>query len=71
MNDKQKLGYTALGAAIALIGIGVGIAVSPLFDVGPNAPFGEIECTKLTMIDEGGDPCVVGYADDQGNGIIV
>ena len=63
MNYKQKLGYTALGAAIALIGIGGGIVVSPLFAVEPNTTFGEIECAKLTVTDEDGNPCVVVYAE--------
>ena len=47
MNNKQKFGYTLLGALIMLIGIGVGAIVSPPLIAQRNAVFDEIVCNQL------------------------
>ena len=59
MNQKQKLGYTALGAVIMLVGIGIGSIVSPPLIAQRDGVFGEIECTKLTVVDNAGKPSIV------------
>jgi hypothetical protein len=65
MNNKQKFGYTILGAVIMLIGIGVGAIVSPSLTAQRNGVFGEIECTELTVVDTAGNPVVVLGASEQ------
>ena len=65
MNNKQKFGYTILGAVIMLIGIGVGSIVSPPLTAQRNAVFGEIECTGLTVVDTAGNPAVILGASEQ------
>ena len=53
MNTKQKLAYIAIGGLL----VATGMIISPL-----NAQkdkFGEIECTKLTVVDDGGTPRVI------------
>ena len=52
MNYKQKLGYTCLGAAIMLIGIGVGSIVSPPLIAQRNGVFDEVNCSRLSIFDE-------------------
>lgn len=53
MNHKQKYFYTALGAVIMLIGIGIGAIVSPI-TAQSNRTFGEIQCAGLTVVDKEG-----------------
>ena len=53
MNHKQKYFYTALGAVIMLIGIGIGTIVSPI-TAQSNGTFGEIQCAGLTVVDKEG-----------------
>ena len=65
MNNKQKFGYTILGAVIMLIGVGVGAIVSPPLTAQRNGVFGKIECTGLTVIDTSGNPAVVLGASEQ------
>ena len=57
MSYKQKFGYTALGAAIILVGIIVGSLISPPSIA--QQSLGEIECTKLTVLDEAGLPAIL------------
>lgn len=59
MNNKQKFGYTILGAVIMLIGIGIGGIISPPLIAQRNGVFGKIQCTGLTVIDNAGNPAVV------------
>ena len=42
MNQKQKFGYTVLGALIMLVGIGVGSIVSPPLIAQRDGVFGEL-----------------------------
>ena len=58
MNYKQKLGYTALGAAIMLIGMWVSPLISPQVTAQHNGVFDEIQCRKLTVVDNNGKPAV-------------
>lgn len=67
MNHKQKLGYTALGALIMLIGIGAGSIVSPPLIAQRDGVFGEIQCTRLTVVDKAGNVAVfLGTFEEQG-----
>ena len=59
MNNKQKLGYTLLGAGIMLVGLTVGAIISPPLIAQRNGVFGKIECTGLTVIDEQGKVAVM------------
>jgi hypothetical protein len=71
MNNKQKFGYTLLGALIMLIGIGVGAIVSPPLIAQRNAVFGEIVCNQLKVVDKYGKEAVLLVAREIANGVIV
>ena len=71
MNYKQKFSYTVLGAVIMLVGIGVGSIVSPPLIAQRDGAFGEIECTKLIVVDKAGKPAIRLDAVEDGNGVIV
>lgn len=72
MNYKQKCFYTALGAVIMLIGIGVGAIVSPPLIAQKADVLGEIQCTGLTVADMSGEPAIVLRTDETlGNGIVI
>ena len=72
MNHKQKCFYTALGAVIMLIGMGVGAIVSPPLIAQRNGVLGEIQCTSLTVVDKSGEPAIVLRTDETlGNGVII
>ena len=57
MNNGQKFRYMILGAIIMLVGIGVGSIISPPLIAQKAA--GEIVCTKLTVVDETGQPAII------------
>ena len=65
MNYKQKLGYTALGTAIMLIGMWLSPLISPPVTAQHNGVFDEIQCRKLTVVDDKGKTAVIlgGYKD--------
>ena len=74
MNYKQKYFYTALGAAIMLIGMGVGAIVSPPLvaqDTAKKGVFTEIECRRLVVRDKAGNKAVAVYAEALGNSVAV
>ena len=72
MNHKQKLGYMALGAGILAVGIIIGQVITPGIEAQSNGVFGEIQCTKLTVVDNMGKPAVrLGSYENWGNGVIV
>ena len=52
MNYKQKFGYTALGAAIILVGMVVGSIVSSPLVAQHNGVFDGVKCRRLTVVDE-------------------
>ena len=61
-----------LGAVIMFIGLAVGAIVSPPLDAQRNGVFDEIQCTKLTVVDNMGKPAVrLGSYENWGNGVIV
>ena len=72
MNLKQKYFYTALGAVIMLIGIGVGSIVSPPLiaqDTPEKGVFSEVECRRLVVLDKAGNKAVALYAEALGNSV--
>jgi hypothetical protein len=69
MNHKQKLGYIVLGAVIMLVGIGIGVVVSPPLIAQRNEVFGEIECTKLTVVDKSWKSAIELATDEDGSHI--
>ena len=71
MNYKQKLGYTFLGAAIMLVGLGIGAVVSPPLIAQRNGVFDEIECSKLTVVDRNGERAIDLSTNILGNTITV
>lgn len=71
MNNKQKFGYTGLGALIMLIGIGVGSVVSPPLIAQRNGVFNEITCRKLTVVDEAGNKAIYLTSTKEANGVFV
>ena len=72
MNQKQKCFYTALGAVIMLIGIGVGAIICPPLVAQREDVLGDILCTRLTVVDMAGNPVIVLRTDETlGNGIVI
>lgn len=72
MNHRQKCFYTALGAAIMLIGVGIGAIVSPPLIAQRNGMLGEIQCTSLTVVDMLGEPAIILRTDEAlGNGVVI
>ena len=71
MNNKQKFGYTVLGAVIMLVGMGVGSIVSPPLIAQGDGVFDEIKCTKLIVVDKAGKTAIHLSAREDGNGIAV
>ena len=72
MNQKQKCFYTALGAVIMLIGMGIGAMVSPPLIAQRGDVLGEIQCTGLTVVDASGEPAIILRTDESlGNGIVI
>ena len=61
MNAKTRLGYMALGAAIGISGLAIGLCVSPL--KAQRETFGEITCTGLKVVNSYGTE-VVGLGAD-------
>ena len=72
MNQKQKCFYTALGAVIMLIGMGVGATLCPPLIAQKRDVLGEIQCTSLTVVNTSGTPAIVLRADETlGNGFVI
>ena len=75
MNQKQKLGYTLLGAGIMALGIIVGEFVTPNIKAQSNGVFEKITCRELEVVNEKsaeislGDKTVV-ILDNQGKNAI-
>ena len=59
MNYRQKLGYTVLGAVIMLIGLGIGAIVTTPLVAQNDGLFDEIQCSRLTVVDNYGKPAVI------------
>ena len=71
MNYRQKLGYTALGAMIMLVGMSVDSILSPLSVAQSNGVFDEIQCSTLTVVDEIGEPAISLSSYDDGNAMMI
>ena len=68
MNHRQKLGYTALGAIIMLIGLGIGTIVAPPLTAQRDPTIEHIQCASLTIVDENGQPALQLSSDGDGDG---
>ena len=66
MNTKQKFSYMLFGAVIGIAGLAVGLCVSPL--TAQKEVFGEITCTKLTVVSPDGRKTIVLTVDEDGGG---
>ena len=55
MNQKQKLGYTLLGAGIMAVGITIGQVITPNIEAQSNGVFDEITCRSLNVVDRNGN----------------
>ena len=71
MNNKQKLGYTILGAVIMLVGLAVGAVVSPPLIAQRNGVFDEIQCTGLTVVNENNKTMIRLESNPRENAVIV
>ena len=72
MNHKQKCFYSALGALIMLIGMGVGVILCPPLIAQRADLIGDLKCTSLTVVDMSGEPAIVLRTDETlGNGILL
>ena len=72
MSHRQKCFHTVLGAVIMLIGIGIGVIVSPSLIAQSGDVLGDLECTSLTVVDMSGAPAIVLRADETlGNGVVI
>ena len=58
MNHKQKIGYTALGAVIMVIGIGIGTIVVPPLTAQHNGTFDQIECREILVRNPDGNRAI-------------
>lgn len=65
MKFVHKLCYIALGGFL----FALGTIISPI--IAEKTKFGEIECTKLTVVNQDGDPVVVLSADDKWRGGVI
>ena len=71
MNFKQKLGYTALGAVIMLVGLGFGAIFSPPLVAQKDGVFDTIECSTLAVLDKHGNPGIIIAANEDANAILL
>lgn len=70
MNYKQKFRYTLLGTVTMLIGLAVGVIISPPLIAQRSGGLDEIVCSKLTIIDKYGRPAIVlDVTEESGNAI--
>ena len=66
MNTPQKMKYTALGAVIMLIGMGVGSTLTPPLIAQRNSVFDTITCRTLKVVDKVGKEKVALIAYENG-----
>ncbi len=72
MNHKQKCFYTALGAFIMLVGLGVGALICPPLIAQREDVLGDLKCTSLTVVDMLGQPAIVLRTNENlGNGFVI
>ena len=71
MKSRICVKSMVLGAAIMLIGLAVGAIVSPPLIAQRNGVFDEIQCTKLTVVDNMGKTAVVLGSSEESNAVLV
>lgn len=71
MNHRMKLGYTIMGAVIMLIGIAVGLIVSPPLIAQSKGVFDEVRCSKLMVYNEHGTRAIRLAALETGNMVTI
>ena len=72
MSHEQKYFYTALGAFIMLVGIGVGAIICPPLIAQREEVLGDIQCASLTVVDASGEPVIILRTDENlGNGVVL
>ena len=59
MNNRQKFGYTLLGAGIMAVGITIGQFITPPIEAQNNRVFDEVVCSKLTVVNREGKQVVL------------
>ena len=71
MQNKQKLGYMALGAGILALGIIIGQWVTPDIEAQNNGVFDKITCRELEVVDKDGKKAIVLQSSEEGVSRIV
>ena len=71
MNQKQKLGYMALGAGIMAIGIIIGQVITPDIEAQSNGVFDKITCRGIEVVDEKGNAGIQLLAVGDTNVIVI
>ena len=69
MNNKQKLGYTLLGAGIMAVGITIGQFVTPRIEAQSNGVFDKVVCRQITVVDSAGKLAITLDSWDTGQNI--
>ena len=64
MNNRQKLGYMALGAGILAVGITIGQIITPNIEAQKNGVFDKIVCGGLEVVDADGRRGIVLKANE-------
>ena len=59
MNNRQKLGYMALGAGILALGMAIGQWTTPDIKAQRNGVFDKIVCRELEVVDKDGKKAIV------------
>ena len=70
MNNRQKLGYMALGAGILALGITIGQWTTPDIEAQNNGVFDEITYRRLKVVDKSGKDAIILNAPEDANAII-
>ena len=71
MNQKQKLGYMALGAVIMLVGLGCGAMITAPLVAQNKGIFDAIECNRITLVTGEGRERIRLWAADDGGKIAI
>ena len=71
MNQKQKLGYMALGAGIMALGIIIGQFITPNIEAQNNGVVDHIVCRSLTVVDRAGRSAISLSSNRRDNALTV
>ena len=71
MDNRQKLGYMALGAAVLAVGIVIGQFMTPDIEAQNNGVFDHIVCRRLGVVNDNGDTMILLSADKNHNAVYV